>query len=227
MKRRWASGFSGFGGISERSAPETRCVPRRQQLADQLDGLGRIERQERHRGFGPQHEVDAGGAILDAGRVVLREIEVEVEDAALMGRHPFFPLQHARLYQADARRVRCHRSRLRKAPVAVGHQDRDRRNQHRAAAPPRARGAAIDPRHQRCRQHEHRDEAQAVDADQARRLHEAQRIGQRVADDVPWKPGEDVSAQPFRDGERQGERQHAAKTGPPRERRHCGRRRPE
>ena len=114
--------------------------PRRQQLADQLDRLGRVERQERHRGFGPQHEVDAGGAILDAGRVALRQIEMEIEDPALMDRHPFLALQHARLHEADARRVRGRRSGMRQdASGRSAIRTTIGREQDRAAAPALAR----------------------------------------------------------------------------------------
>ena len=52
---------------------------------------------------------------------------------------------------------------------------------------------------------EHRPQRQAVDAEQRRRLHQRQRRGQRIAENVPRETGQDMSAQPFGHARARGE----------------------
>ena len=58
-------------------------------------------------------------------------------------------------------------------------------------------------------------EGQAPDADERDALRQRQRLSQRVAERVPGKSGEQMAAQPFRAGERGGERQYARRPAHP------------
>ena len=67
----------------------------------------------------------------------------------------------------------------------------------------------------RRREHHDRNEGEAPDADHRRALRQRQRIGQRVAEGVPGKAGQDVTAQPFRGGKRNAERQETQRAPDP------------
>ncbi len=65
------------------------------------------------------------------------------------------------------------------------------------------------------RKNERRDRGQPIGSEQRCALHQRQRIGQRIADEIPGKPRQNMPAQPFGDGERNREHEEPRNAIPP------------
>ena len=123
----------------------------------------------------------------------------------------FLVLLQVRLHDAQPHAVDELRRRVRKPQRAVaGERSEQQRRRARAAASGRRVSAAIVGEHGRAREDRDREKRQAPDADQRRALRQHQRPGERVAERVPGKAGEQMAAQPFGDGERDRERENRA-----------------
>ena len=73
----------------QRAGDEERALG--QQLADGGQRSRRVERQERHGGFGPDHVRDAGEVVDLAGRIAPRQSEMVEENALLVLRRAISP----------------------------------------------------------------------------------------------------------------------------------------
>ncbi len=94
------------------------------------------------------------------------------------------------------------------------HQHQGQQPRHRRQPAPIAFGTIID-QHRGAGEDRHAEERQSPQPEHRGILRERQRLGQRVAERVPGKAGEQMAAQPFAGGQADRQRQHArAVSGP-------------
>ncbi len=204
----------------------------RQRGADGEKRVGRIGEEKGHRRLGPDHDVDA----VEAAR--LGEIEILGEDLGAVLGAPFLGLVDIGL--DDAHAEACAGLLGRGEPVLAPHiakpeQKHEKGGECRRPFASTEAGARRREDGGRARKQEHGQEAQGIDPEKGRQLHQRE-VGEKpIADEIPGKPGQHMAAGELGEAERDGQgedparsrqpEQHGQSTGRGEEERHASRHR--
>ena len=149
---------------------------------------------------------DAGHVVVFAGRICARQIQMIGEDFFLEFRQPLFALGHARLDDAQFNPGDDAVAGVRQPPGSKGPNRKQWGNSQRKR---QARPALLTDRHKRAGKNDDSGDRQRVNTGDRRTLHETVRARQSIAQDIPRQSGQQMSAQPLRDAQRDSKRQDA------------------